>query len=205
MSPFPRFCLAASACLLLLVSATASFAQDPGAKTSRGPGRPTDSSTNNSSAVVERFGSFLVGDDAPDVDLTDTNGIRFHLADARGAGPWLLVFARDPVDLEEAQAARSDLAALGIGVIGIGPFRREVATADPTVVRLLPDRASHVARVYGMFDPVTSNPRAGAFLVGKNGHLLLIVSGGLPSRADLVRMSKEALAPPRRTTAEATN
>src|SRR5262249_35298429 len=109
--------------------------------------------------------------------------------------PWLLVFARTPGDLADAQAARADLAALGVGVVGIGPFRRDVTTFDPAVVRLLPDHASHVARTYGLFDPVTSDPRARAVLVGRDGKILLIVSGGTPSRDDLVRMTREALNP----------
>jgi len=196
MSPSLLLRRAAVACLLLLLATvTPSLAQDPAAKTTRVIDHPGNLTPSGATAVVERFGSFLVGDTAPDVDLADTQGQRFHLDDARHAGPWLIVFARAAEDLDALQGARSDLAALGISTVAIGPFRRDAAPADPAAVRLLPDRANYTARTYGMFDPVTTNPRTGAFLVGKDGRLLLIVSGGLPSSEDLVRMSKKAMTP----------
>ena len=35
-----------------------------------------------------------VGQQAPDFTLTDQHGVEFHLADALGAGPLVLVFLR---------------------------------------------------------------------------------------------------------------
>jgi len=205
MSPIPFLRLAVVTLLGLGACTSASLAQDPGAKTTRPADRSSNGQPSAGGAVLERYGAFLVGDEAPDVDLTFDDGTRFHLAAARRVGPWLLVFARTPDDLAYAQAARADLAEIGVGVVGIGPFHNEEAAYDPAVVRLLHDYASHVARTYGLFDPVTSNPRAGAILVGRDGRMLLIVSGGAPSREDLVRMTREALHPSKRTLAETTD
>jgi len=57
----------------------------------------------------------------------------------------------------------------------------------------LTDRASVTARTYGLFDPLTSNPRPGAFLIDKRGRIVWMISGGIPSGSELVRMTREAL------------
>jgi hypothetical protein len=49
------------------------------------------------------------------------------------------------------------------------------------------------ARTYGVYDPVTGNPRPGAFLVDQRGKIVWLISGGLPSGGELVRMTREAL------------
>src|SRR5512140_2180557 len=108
MSPVPLLRRTAMALLVLAACVGPALAQDPGAKTQRTTDRTnTNNPSTGGAAVLERFGAFLVGDEAPDVDLTDTDGARFHLADVRRAGPWLLVFARSPEDLVDAQEARA--------------------------------------------------------------------------------------------------
>jgi peroxiredoxin len=192
--PLLRPIFAASLCAALaLVVAPAARAQDPASKTPVAPHHDTDTRTNDGAAIADRIGSFLVGDQAPDLDLNDTVGKRFHLDDARRAGPWLLVFAHEPNDLDEARGALDGLTALGVSTVAIAPFHRDEAVPGEGALRLLPDHAGHVARTYGMLDPVTTNSRAGAFLVDTDGRMILIVSGGFPSSPDLVRMSKEAL------------
>lgn len=194
MRPRPLVLTVLAACCLVSLLTTFARAQDPASKAPVTQRRDAPTRTTDGAAIADRVGSFLVGDQAPDLDLDDTAGARFHLDDARRERPWLLVFARTPADLDEARGALDGLAALGVGAVAVAPFHREDATPGEGALRLLPDHAGHAARTYGMMDALTTNPRAGAFLVDKDGRMVLIVSGGFPSSADLVRMSKEALA-----------
>ena len=140
-------------------------------------------------------GRFLVGDEAPDIDLHDQSDRRFHLTDARKQKPWLIVFARTPEDVAEVERAWSDVAALGVGMVAIAPFHRDRVT--PLVpnpqVPLLTDGASRIARVYGAFDPVSSNPRSAVFLVSRSGKILWFISGGLPAPEEITRLTRESL------------
>ena len=141
------------------------------------------------------LGRFLVGDAAPDVKLNDQAGVPFHLVTERRSKPWLLVFVRRPQETADVEAAADDLAALAIGAVVIAPFGRDrqLAFVARPKLRLLFDRASMTARTYGVFDAITSNPRPGAFLVDRRGRIVWMVSGGLPSGPELVRMTREAL------------
>ena len=144
---------------------------------------------------VARYGRFLVGDDAPDIDLRDQTEARFHLSDARRQKPWLIVFARVPQDLVEVERGNVDIGTLGVGTVVIAPFHRDRVTplvSNPQVP-LLSDHASRSARVYGVFDPVTSNPYPGVFLVDKAGKILMLMSGGIPDARELNRLTREAL------------
>ncbi len=194
MSPLPLLRGAFAACLLVPACALVALAQDPSSKAPAVERHDTSTKTSEGSALQERPGSFLVGDQAPDIDLNDAQGLPFHLDDARRLRPWLLVFAHEPSDLDEARAALVGLAELGVSAIAIAPFRHDDATPGLGPLRLLPDHAGHTARTYGMIDPVTTNTRAGAFLVDTDGRMVLIISGGFPSSPDLVKMAKEALA-----------
>jgi peroxiredoxin len=157
---------------------------------------PTTSSAQPSKGTpVPRIGRMLVGDAAPDVKLNDHEGRLFHLATARRDRAWLLVFLRKPENIVDPEAAAGGLAALGLGAVVIAPFGadRVQAWAAKPRLPLLFDRASFTARTYGLYDPLTSNPRPGAYLVDQKGRIVWLMSGALPSGPELVRLAKEAM------------
>lgn len=141
------------------------------------------------------LGRFLVGDPAPEVNLNDHVGRTFQLSVERKAKPWLLVFIRRTEELADIESIGGDLQDLGIGSVVIAPFGRErvLERIPRPQLPILFDRASVTARTYGVFDPVTSNPRPGAFLVDERGRIMWLISGGLPSGSELVRMTREAM------------
>jgi peroxiredoxin len=190
--------VAPGALLLCLLCATtdAARAQDP-EKTNQ-PVTPTTPGDENNLApgpVSTGLGRYLVGDPAPDVNLKDQDGRTFHLMVERRAKPWLLVFVRRPQETADIDAAATGLNALGLGAVILAPFGRDRQrdwVAAPKMP-LLTDRASVTARTFGMYDPITSNPRPGAFLIDRRGRITWMISGGLPSAPELVRMTREAL------------
>src|SRR5437868_879902 len=109
----------------LCTLATLAFAQEPATKGSHAEDAPTGTTAAKGPPPVSRYGRFLVGDAAPDVDLRDQDELRFRLATARREKPWLLVFARTTDDVLSVEAVDQDLEALGIGVVAIAPFRRD--------------------------------------------------------------------------------
>lgn len=171
-------------------------AQDPEKTppTTTGPGKTRDATSTPTPAGLS-VGRFLVGDPAPDVNLHDQDNRTFHLAQERRTRPWLLVFVRFPRETADVETAADGLAALGMGAVIVAPFGREQQrpfVAKPKLA-LLTDRAAMTARNYGLYDPVTTNPRPGAFLIDKRGRIVWMISGGIPSGPELVRMTREAL------------
>ena len=192
-SPLAPAVLVALFLALPTVAATPALAQkvDPGPKSGSGSGDASDPRA----PLSNTSGRLLVGDQAPDFDLRDADNKGFRLQRDRSRSPWLVIFARRPVDLVEVERSEPDLASLGVGVVVIAPFTR--AKLTPFVpqprLRLLHDRTSRTARIYGLFDPLTRNPRPGVILVDKTGRILLIVSGGIPSGGDLLRLTRQAM------------
>lgn len=190
--------------LALFLVAGASLAAPAGAPaqpgrtappTAKNPGETRSDRTKSPPAQSTALGRFLVGDPAPEVRLTDHAGRTFHLTSARRAKAWLLVFIRHASELTDVQSIGDDLTALGIGSVVIAPFGRErvLQAVKAPKLPVLFDRASMTARTYGVYDPVTGNPRPGAFLVDPRGKIVWLISGGLPSGGELVRMTREAL------------
>lgn len=186
------------ALLLCMLCATTdrARAQDPDKNVQPRPVTdPGDENYEAPSPASTGIGRYLVGDPAPDVNLRDQDGRLFHLTEERRAKPWLLIFVRHPRESADIEAAADGLAGLGIGAVVLAPFGRDRQhpwVAAPKLP-LLTDRASVTARTYGMYDPVSSNPRPGAFLINKKGRITWMISGGLPTGTELVRMTKEAL------------
>jgi peroxiredoxin len=163
--------------------------------TGSNPGDTRSSRSSTSPPQATALGRFLVGDPAPEVRLTDHVGRTFQLSVERKAKPWLLVFIRRIDELTGVESIGDDLVALGIGSVVIAPFGREkvLERVDRPRLPILFDRASVTARTYGVYDPVTGNPRPGAFLVDRRGRIVWLISGGLPTGTELVRMTREAL------------
>src|SRR5437764_3346442 len=146
-------------------------AQDPVHGAAKAPPRG-NSSVDTPGLDTNRGSSrLLVGDSAPDIELREDDGTSFHLGDAVDRSAWLLVFARFPGDAAGVDGALDSLTALGVRTIVVAPFHRaRLAAGLPgTALRLAYDRTSGAARIYGLFDPVTSNPRPGVFLVERGG------------------------------------
>lgn len=199
LRPAPRASLACAVLAFgLLVFAAPATAQNPPKSTPPSPTGPPEAKekgTGTAPLPGLSLGRFLVGDVAPDVNLNDAAGAPFHLVVERRSRPCLLVFVRRPQETVDVESAAEDLAALGLGTVIIAPFgpdKQRAWVARPRL-RLLFDRASMTARTYGVFDAVTSNPRPGAFLVDRRGRIAWMVSGGVPSGPELVRMTREAL------------
>jgi peroxiredoxin len=179
----------------LAASSVLALAQEPTHKSTHADETPATQGSTQGPPPVSRYGRFLIGDAAPDIDLHDQSNGRFHLAAARRQQSQMIVFARTPEEVRSIDATLHELEALHIGVVAIAPFRRDrIAPAGATSnVRLLTDRASITARVYGVFDPVTSNPRPGVFLVDRAGKIQMLMSGGIPNDGELVRLTRESL------------
>ncbi len=191
----PRLTTSGLALCALATTGVLAFAQEPASKSSRAEDAPSNANPSQGPPPVSRHGRFLVGDAAPDIDLRDQDNRRFHLSTARRDRPWLIVFARTPEDVLVIEHVNQDLEDLGIGVVAIAPFGRDrirPRSGQPRV-RLLTDGASITARVYGVFDPVTSNPRPAVYLIDRAGRILMLMSGGFPGDGELVRLTREAL------------
>ena len=177
----------------LATSSVLAFAQDPGNKSSHkeDPQPNTGQASTNGPPTSLSLGRFLLGDGAPDIDLRDQVNARYHLADERRNKPQMIVFARVPSEVRAVDAVSRELEDLGIGVVAIANFRRDrVGTMR---MRLLTDGASINARNYGVFDPVTSNPRPAVFLIDRSGKFQMMMSGGIPVDGELVRLTRESL------------
>ncbi len=178
---------------LLAATPPGARAQDPSKVPPTGPSPSKDGSAAGPAAMTP--GRFLVGDNAPDINLRDSNGKQFQLSKAYKDRPWLIVFTRVPEDAVDVERAFDGLSELGIGAAVIAPFSRDkLADWVPNPrFRLLIDRSSRAARVYGNYDAVSSNPRRGVVLVDRHGKIRLMMSGGIPTSSEIVRLSKEAL------------
>jgi len=193
-----RFTLVVPGALLLCALCATSEparAQDPEKNPTTPPGARTGESNPSPTPVGMSVGRFLIGDPAPDINLRDQNGRTFHLTVERRTKPWLIVFVRYPRETADVETAADGLAALGLGAVIVAPFgkdRQREFVKSPKLA-LLTDGASVTARYYGLYDPLTSNPRPGAFLIDKKGRIVWMISGGLPSGPELVRMTREAL------------
>lgn len=179
----------------LAASSVLALAQESAAKRPHTDDAPTNQNSSQGPPPVSRYGRFLIGDAAPDVDLRDQENARFHLTEARHAKPQMVVFARTVEDVRSIDAVSREIEQLGVGLVAIAPFRRDhiaPAAATPTT-RLLTDGASITARVYGVFDPVTSNPRPAVFLIDRGGKIQMMMSGGIPADGELVRLTRESL------------
>jgi hypothetical protein len=190
--------LTAAGLALVLALPPPAAAQNPdktAPPSGRNPADPRPGSTKSPPPTSRGLGRFLVGDAAPDVQLNDHAGRPFHLTVERQSKPWLLVFVRRPETLAEVERGADGLAALGLGAAIVAPFGRDKVLEWVPAPKLpvLFDRASQTARIYGVYDPVTGNPRPGAFLVDRRGRIVWLISGGLPSGTELVRMTREAL------------
>jgi hypothetical protein len=181
--------------MTLALPAADARAQTGGSKDTHVDYAPSPTSPAQPPPAVSRYGRFLVGDEAPDIDLRDEDQHRFHLSEARHEKPWLIVFARVPEDVVEVERGNGDALALGVGMVVIAPFHRDRVTplVKKPQVPLLNDHASRIARLYGVFDPVTSNPFPGVFLVDRSGKILMMMSGGIPDATELNRLTKDAL------------
>jgi peroxiredoxin len=191
---FRSFASASVALAVLLVPALPAAAQEPD-KTTPKQTPTTTGPSEAPSGYAKGGGRFLVGDDAPDINLRDEDGKSYKLSEERKQLSQMVVFARHVTDVVEADRALAGLSGLGLGVVVIAPFHRDRVSkvAATPRVRMCHDSASVTARAYGVFDPVTTNPRSGAFLVSRKGKILLIMSGGVPTSSELVRMTREAL------------
>ena len=181
---------------LLCTTTDPARAQDPDKNSQPKPvTEPSDENYKSPGPASTGIGRYLVGDPAPDINQRDQDGRTFHLMEERRTKPWLVVFVRRPQETADIEAGADGFAQLGLGAVILAPFGRDKQHAWVAAPRLplLTDRASVTARTYGMYDPVTSNPRSGAFLINKKGRITWMISGGLPTGPELVRMTREAL------------
>jgi peroxiredoxin len=184
----------AAVCTFCTVLAAAACAQDfekSTPPTAPGEGKPGEAQA----PTATRLGRYLVGDPAPDIDMKDEDGKDFRLGNARKKGPVLVAFAHDAEDALEIERARAALQGSGISTVLIAPFHRDklADVAGVPQVTYLHDRTGRIARLYGLYDAVTSTPLPGAILVDERQRIRLIVSGIMPAGAELARSAKEAM------------
>jgi peroxiredoxin len=145
--------------------------------------------------TATRVGRFLIGDPAPDIEIKDEDGKTFELSAERRSRPVLIGFARQPEDAVELERARAVLESANIGAVVIAPFHRDRVSdvAGTPKITFVNDRSARFARLYGLFDAVTSTPQPGAILVDERQRIRLIVSGIMPAGNELARNAIEAI------------
>jgi peroxiredoxin len=125
-------------------------------------------------------GRVLVGDVAPDFDLTSSRDRVIRLSKQRG--DWvLLVFAPDRDDFAAYSTVNSDLAAIGVRLLGVcrenPQTLRTVAEKNGIPFEMLADATGEISSMYGLYDGARRCCIPGFLVLDRRGVVKLAVSG----------------------------
>jgi peroxiredoxin len=122
-----------------------------------------------------------VGDFAPDFSLEDTKGKTVRLADFKGKENVLLAFYRGESDLYSINWLKKlnedylQIRVLGSEVIAISSDKENEGTFMKNnyslSLRLLPDPACNVIRMYRVYDELTRTATCAAFVINRSGKI----------------------------------
>ena len=145
-------------------------------------------------------GRVMVGDRAPDFELTSSNGNDVALSSMRG--DWLLVrFAEDRKELAESAPMKDELDAMGVRLLAICNERPQTLRAyiqrNGLPFEVLSDATGEVAAIYGFYDPTTLASRTGMVIVDRRGIVRMALQGEAPADqvVELTRYTVSAFSP----------
>ena len=142
----------------------------------------------------------MVGDPAPDFDLTSSSGNDVVLSSLRG--DWLLLrFADDRRELAEMAPMKDELDQMGVRLLGICSDKPQTLRAFIQRTNLpfevLSDASGEVSAVYGFYDPNTLASRTGVVIVDRRGIVRMALQGGAPAEqvVELTRFTLSTVSP----------
>ena len=185
-------------CVALSLACTAAGAQERP--------RPASGRSRAEAAVLDPFsrlrvtGHVLVGDSAPDFELTSSAGGDVWLSRLRG--DWLvLCFADDRQELAELGPMDHELERMGVRMVAICGDKpqtlRTFVMRQALPFEILSDATGEVSAMYGFYDPVTLTGRTGIVIVDRRGIVRLALQGGAPAEqvVELTRYTLAAFTP----------
>jgi len=149
-------------------------------KTPPTPSRSTTPAPTSTHAALTVEGRVLVGDVAPDFDLTSSRDRQVRLS--RQRGDWvLLVFASDRDDFTDYRSVNADLTAIGVRLLGVcrdnPQTLRTVAEKNDIPFEMLADATGEISSMYGLYDGSKRCCIPGFLVLDRRGVVKLAVSG----------------------------
>jgi peroxiredoxin len=164
--------------LLLLLPSSAWAQSEP--KASPTSSRTTGSTTPSPRATLSITGHVLIGDVAPDFDLTSSRDRQVRLS--RQRGDWvLLVFAPDRDEFESYRTMNDDLSAIGVRLFGVcrdnPQSLRTLAEKQEIPFEMLADPTGEISSMYGLYDAQRRTCVPGFLVLDRRGVVKLAVMG----------------------------
>ena len=186
-------------CVALSILSTPARAQDRSQTPS--PSKPrADASTPDPFVRGRVTGRVMVGEPAPDFELTSSAGRDVALSRMRG--DWLLLrFAGDRQELTALAPLKSQLDLLGVRMVAISNDKpqalRSLVHRQGLPFEILSDATGEVAGVYGFFDPTTLASSTGMVIVDRHGIVRMALQGAAPPDQvlELTKFALTAAAP----------
>jgi peroxiredoxin len=186
-------------CLALSFAFTAAGAQER-ARSSNVKARRADARAPDPFSRSRINGHVMVGDPAPDFDLTSSAGGDVVLSRLRGE--WLLLrFADDRQELANLGGMKDDLDRIGVRMVAICGDKPQTLHAfverRALPYEILSDATGEVSAIYGFYDPATLSGRTGLVIVDRRGIVRMALQGGAPADqvVELARFTVSAFQP----------
>lgn len=183
--------------LALLLAAAAAAAEGTDRYRPPNPPEPPlrrDAAGNVLTPSRVALGHVEKGDRAPDFDLALAGGGKVKLSTLRGQ--WVVVCFCPRRSLASVDSVAREVPER-VAVIGLVPDKVGALTAwtaqNPTKALLLDDATGDIAALYGAFDPVRHEPRAGYVVVDPKGVVNRIEVGERLTPGDAVRAVQYAV------------
>lgn len=149
---------------------------------------------------VRVSGRVMVGDHAPNFELTSSDGHDVALNKLRG--DWLLLrFADGRAEFADLAPMKDQLEKIGVRMIGICGDKPQTLRAfvqrQSLPFEILSDASGEVAAMYGFYDPTTLSGRTGMVIVDRRGVVRMALQGGAPAEqvVELARYTVTAFSP----------
>ena len=143
----------------------------------------TDAAVSDPYTRLRVHGSVMVGELAPDFELTSSTGSDVTLSRLRG--DWLLLrFVDDRQELADQARMKEELDRMGVRLVAICGDKPQ--TLRTLVQRLslpfdiLSDATGEVSAMYGFYDPATLGAQPGIVIVDRRGVVRMALQGGAP-------------------------
>jgi len=150
-------------------------------------------------AALTVEGHVLVGDVAPDFDLTSSRDRQVRLS--RQRGDWvLLVFVPDRDGFSDYSTVNHDLAAIGVRLLGVcrdnPQTLRTVAEKNGIPFEMLADATGEISSMYGLYDGARRCCIPGFLVLDRRGVVKLAVSGQVVPASQVLSLTSLTVAAP---------
>jgi peroxiredoxin len=191
MKPVPLVLIAA----LLAPATLRAQSSEPKSTTTTVAPRPTGEA-RSPAGELRISNRVLVGEDAPDFELSDANGRPFRLSQMRGRRV-LLNFADRRVMLSPFTGVAESLRTLGVTLVGVchdsPQSLRTLAERDGVSYAMLSDPTGEISAIYGAYDYLGSAIVPGFVLVGPRGKVRMVFLGESLPPAELLELTRYTL------------